>query len=61
MDNQANTANRMLNVIDAFGHRNITYKEAKTIANIEAAAYPDVKAAALDALEGIQSWRSFNE
>ena len=56
MDDQANMACRMLDVIDAFGNGRITYEEAKLVTS-EASEYPDVRDRALDAIEGIQSWR----
>lgn len=57
---QLNAASRMLSVIDAFGHRHITFNEAMQVARLEAADYPDVRDMALDGIEGIQSWREFN-
>jgi hypothetical protein len=51
---------RMMPIVDAFGNGHITYKEARVTAYVTANWYGELARALYD-IEGIQSWRSFNE
>jgi hypothetical protein len=50
----------MMPIVDAFGNGHITYKEARVTAYVTANWYGELARALYD-IEGIQSWRSFNE